>query len=158
MTASSWELACIRRLAANIGIHIVRSDLCQFGLTSRDAHGEAPAKKPTFFMTDSATIAKRLTRQCGGGHRHVHLMEGRAAKAAEYTPQLCREICKGLIEQKRADKAEVMMLSSVTWAECAGGATASVVTVAGMASPSMIHEMSLQQLLGKPLQDRKSVV
>ena len=73
----------------------------------------APAKKPTHFMTDSATIAKRLARQCGGGHRHVQLMEGRAAKAAEYTPELCMEICKGLIEQKRTDKDEVMMLSSM---------------------------------------------
>ena len=82
MTASSWELGCIRRLAATICIFIVRCDQCQFGLTSRDAQGEGLALKPTYFMTDSAAIAKRLSKICGGGHCHVHLMEGRAAKAA----------------------------------------------------------------------------
>ena len=82
MTASSWELACIRRLAAKIGVYIVRSDLCQFGLTSKDAQGEAPAKKPTYFMTDSATIAKLVTRRLAKlvTRRLAKLVTGKLAK------------------------------------------------------------------------------
>ncbi len=143
MNASSWELGCIRRLAAKMGIYIVRADMCRFGLKSKDQLGEGLAIKPTYFMTNSLAIAKRLAQPCAGDHRHVHLMEGRAAKAAEYTPELCREICKGLIEQKRADANNVVALSSMTWADC---------DVTTMKSTPQVHEMSLNQLIGRSTQ------
>ena len=62
-----------------------RADLCMFGLTSSDRDGEAPAKKPTRFMTNSLEVFKILDKKCVGScARHVHLMDGRAKAASIY--------------------------------------------------------------------------
>ncbi len=116
-SASSWELGCMRRLAEKEGVYVVIVDMCQYGLKSTDVLGVGFVNKPTMFMTNSIAIARRLMRRCQGGHRHVHLIEGRAAKAAEYTTELCRAICQGLVDQKRANDSKVVMLSSVTLAK-----------------------------------------
>ena len=51
-------------------------------------------------MTNSWILARHLDKfKCGGGHRHVHLLSGRAAKAAIYLDKLCSTICKGIKEQ-----------------------------------------------------------
>ena len=47
------------------------------------------------------------------------------------------------------------MLNSVTWAECSGGAITSNVTAAGVAP---MHEMSLKQLLGRPLESGRKFI
>ena len=62
-------------------VYVVISDMCQYDLKSTDAMGEGLVKKPTMFMTNSLAIAKMLMNICQGGHRHVHLIEGRTAKA-----------------------------------------------------------------------------
>ena len=54
---------------------------------------------------------EELDRRCCGGHTHVPLMEGRAAKAAIYPPKLCSSICKGLKAQ--IDYDAKMLLCSV---------------------------------------------
>ena len=97
-------------------MYVVIADMCQYNLRSTDEVGEGLVMKPTMFMTNSIAIARRLMRRCQGGHRHVHLISGRAAKAAEYTPELCRAICQGLVDQKRANDNKVVMLSSLTLA------------------------------------------
>ena len=85
---------------------ITVADLCMFGLrtTGATAGGvaeEAFAKKPTKFMTNSARVAEELTRRCRGLHAHQRLMGGkRAEAAAKYPPELCRAICRGLIQEK----------------------------------------------------------
>ena len=85
LPASLWELACVRKLAHNTEAFVVRTYMCQYGLKSRDQWGEGLVEKGTYLMTNSATIARRMAKRCQGGHRHVHLIEGRAAAAAKYT-------------------------------------------------------------------------
>ena len=64
------------------------ADMCQFGMVSRDKDGPGFARKPTTFLTTSVEIQKALSRKCTPGqHRHVPLMEGRAA-ALVYPRQL----------------------------------------------------------------------
>ena len=41
-------------------------------------------------------------------------MEGRAAKAQEYTPQLCKAICKGIKKQKEVDSVGMCSLMNMT--------------------------------------------
>ena len=74
-------------------------------------------EKGTYLMTNSVAIAKIMAKRCQGGHRHVHLIEGRAAAAAKYTEEFCKELCRGLIEQKKADANEVVMIGSLSWEE-----------------------------------------
>ena len=87
-------------------VTLVRSDMCRFGMEThvKEAGGETGrVLKPTGFLTSSSCIAAELNARCVGGHDHVPLMGGRAAKAAIYPPALCRAICKGLIKQKEHD-------------------------------------------------------
>ena len=41
--------------------------------------------------------------KCEGGHRHVHLMAGRARAAAHYPAKFCRSLCKVMKRQARVD-------------------------------------------------------
>ena len=69
---------------------------CQFGLKSTDSLGEGLVKKPTRVITNMASIAGMLDRQCTGDHRHVHLVSGKAKAAAEYTEDFCKAIVDGI--------------------------------------------------------------
>ena len=60
------------------GVMRVELDQCEFGLTSTDELGEAPAKKPTSLLTNSVEVSRAMGRKCRGGHRHVQLMAGKA--------------------------------------------------------------------------------
>ena len=56
-----------------------------FGLRSKDKDGEAPAKKPTKFMTNSLEVYKLLNHKCDGScPRHVHRMGGAEQKTRRY--------------------------------------------------------------------------
>ena len=86
------------------------ADMCQFNLKSEDADGNGLVMKPTRFMSNSMCIIKRLSERCTKKegiemHRHVQLTCGRARDAAKYTEELCRAICRGLIEQKELDRS-----------------------------------------------------
>ena len=61
-------------------------------------------------MTNSWWIAQELSRLCDGTHRHCHLVGGRAKKAQEYTEEMCRAICRGLLKEQRP---KVMSLSQI---------------------------------------------
>ena len=54
-------------------------DQCEFGFTSEDELGRAPAKKPTSLLTNSVEVYRTMGVNCKGGHRHVQLLAGRAA-------------------------------------------------------------------------------
>ena len=41
--------------------------------------------------------------KCRGGHRHVHLIAGRARGAAHYPAKCCRALCKGMRRQVKVD-------------------------------------------------------
>ena len=85
----------------------VHADQCAFGLETTVKGVTLPAKKPTGFLTNSKFIAEELDRRCNGEHNHFSLMEGRAAKAQEYTPELCTAICTGIRKQKEFDKSKL---------------------------------------------------
>ena len=102
--AESWKMRCMLKVMAMKGVEAVVADQCCFGLTSVDKDGPGLVKKPTRFVTNCIRIRKALDRRCGGGHRHVHLMSGRAAKAAFYPPELCRTVVRAVAEQVREHK------------------------------------------------------
>ncbi len=78
----------------------VTGDMCQFGMTTKGADGvERPAMKPTKWATTSDEIAWRLGKRCNKKHQHGSLLDGKAAKAAEYPDKLCVEILKGTRDQ-----------------------------------------------------------
>ena len=62
-------------------------DQCAYGLMSRDAEGEAPAKKPTKFFTDSIGVKNQLTARCPGCARHVQLMAGALLTKLAWMPR-----------------------------------------------------------------------
>ena len=103
--ASSWRLPCMIRLASMPGVRRVVGNMCAHGMWQVDSEGPALVKKPTGFLTNSAKVAERVSARCSGGHRHVHLVNGRARQAQEYPEGLCVAICEGLREQLRADES-----------------------------------------------------
>ena len=52
-TAASWANPSVDKLASTAGVMRTDLDLCDFGLTSEDKLGRAPAKKPTSLLTNS---------------------------------------------------------------------------------------------------------
>ena len=87
-------------LYANCLLIFAISHMCEFGMKGSDEWGEGYVYKPTKFMTNSWILAHHLDKfKCSGGHRHVHLLSGRAAGAAIYPDKLCHAICEGIKEQ-----------------------------------------------------------
>ena len=86
-----------------------------YGLKTWGAHrGEkVPARKPTTFMTNSRAIGNQLSRRCGGEHSHQHLTDGRAKDAARYPTELCRAICRGIIQEKRERAAGIRTVAEI---------------------------------------------
>ena len=74
----------------------------------RDSQGEAPAKKPTSFLTNSAGLRDALGKRCPGCCRHVALVAGRASAAQIYPRELCRAVTRGIIDQARMDVQDLV--------------------------------------------------
>ena len=109
-SATSWYETCMADLAAHPMVMTTTIDQCAYGLKSRDKIGEAPAKKPTRFLTDSVGIKNELGQRCRGCERHVQLVEGRARAAQQYPKPLCRAVTRGIISQARMDAADLFSL------------------------------------------------
>jgi hypothetical protein len=78
-------------------------------MTSTAGGSQAPAKKPTRFMSSSPAMLEALSKKCRGGHAHAPLLGGtRARDAAVYPPGLCRAITQGAAEQLRRDDRAVL--------------------------------------------------
>ena len=108
--ATSWGLVEIENLLKKSDVQRVRTDMCQFGMTSRTGPvGSAlgPVLKPTGFLTNSPHIARELSKRCPKLHEHVPLVGGRAAAAAIYPHRLCCAICKGLAAQLAEDRNSI---------------------------------------------------
>jgi hypothetical protein len=103
--ATSWSHPAMTWLLATPGISAVVAHQCAFGLqTSTPGGGQAPAKKPTRFLSSSPAVLEALSRRCPGGHAHALLVGGtRARDAAVYPPGLCAAIAQGASEQLRRD-------------------------------------------------------
>ena len=85
--ATSWALDCIIKLEGYDDVSKIRTDMCQFGMTSRIGgvgSDEGPVLKPTGFLTNSPQVARELSRRCPRTHAHVPLVGGCAAGAAIY--------------------------------------------------------------------------
>ena len=114
--ATSWMLPEMEKLAAEEGVQCVRTDMCQFGMTSRTAGIGSPlghVLKPIGFLTNCKHIARELSKRCPREHDHVPLVGGRAAAAAIYPPDLCCAICRGLAAQLQEDsgsKIDIQLL------------------------------------------------
>ena len=76
--------------------------MCQFGMVANDEFGEAFVRKRTTIMTDANEVAKRVAVECGGGHRHVHFIGGKAKNAQLYLLAFSRAVFEGVAAQKRA--------------------------------------------------------
>eukprot|EP00972_Heterocapsa_arctica_P075361 11117790-Heterocapsa_arctica.AAC.1 len=81
------------------GVLATTADQCQYGLTSVDALGLGAARKTTRFLTNAPRVAEELGRRCPGDHRHVQLLNGRAAAAQRYPADLCEAVCRGAAHQ-----------------------------------------------------------
>ena len=81
-----------------------------FYITSEDAKGVAPVRKPTTFMTNSIEMKKIREWPCPGCARHVQPLSGRAAAAQVHPKALCRALCQGIVKQAQADAQSLMSL------------------------------------------------
>ena len=107
--AASWNLDFMQKLRRRTGIGEVTAHQCAFGLTSKDDLGEGLVLKPTRFLSNSAEVLQSLNRKCSNcqagavKHRHVHLLNGRAAAAAVYPPGLIAAVLEGISKQITKD-------------------------------------------------------
>ena len=106
------------------GVEVVRTDMCAFGMQSRDESGIGFVKKPTSMMTNSPEVARRLARRCtdkdaaeGDQNRHVQLINGRAGHAQVYPRSLYQAVCEGVAAQKKADAGNLVLLDVMSFAE-----------------------------------------
>ena len=68
---------------------------------------EFPAMKPTRFVSNGWCILEGLSRRCPKLHVQEPLMGGKAAAAAQYPPDLCRAMCRGLVRQKQYENVQL---------------------------------------------------
>ena len=102
-SAASWSNPNVDKLAATAGVMRAELDQCEFGFTSEDELGRAPAKKPTSLLTNSVDVYRTMGVKCKGGYRHVQLMAGRARADAHYPAKFCKALCKGMRRQAKVD-------------------------------------------------------
>ena len=113
--ASSWKEDCIQKILGKHGVIHVKADQCQYGLMSKDKTGVGAARKATGFMTNAQCVADNLQRRCRNRigrnqHRHVTLEGSRTKPAQTYPEELCRAICRGMIQQIEMDKKGQFLL------------------------------------------------
>ena len=63
-SATSWYVDSIQQIANSPTVMKANAHLCAYGLTATDELGEAPALKPTTFLTNSVCLHKALGRRC----------------------------------------------------------------------------------------------
>ena len=109
LTASSWREQCVRDLLKVDGVFTVVLDQCEYGLIRCDEYGEGRAKKGIRVITNLSHARVTLTKRCSGGHRHVHLLHGRAKKAQEYP----RALYMAMVEALRLAKSDEQELNTL---------------------------------------------
>ncbi|CAK0899647.1 unnamed protein product, partial [Prorocentrum cordatum] len=98
-SSRSWRLWMIREIAEMPGLHYVECDQCAHGLWCTVAVGPALVKEPTGWLTNSAEIARELTRRCPGCARHCQTvgLGRRGMRIIErYPPKLVAAVLRGL--------------------------------------------------------------
>ena len=127
MTATSWKMPEVEKVAKMPGVEVVRTDMCRFGMLSKDELGVGLVKKPTNMMTNSPEVGRRLAKRCSNKgasecdqHRHVQLVNGRASHAQVYPRSLCQAVCEGVSAQKKMDCRNLVMLDIMSVEEMSG--------------------------------------
>ena len=102
-SAASWKEPEMAALAADPRCFVVRGAMCAWGMVDHDDEGRPGyVRKRTGWLTNSASIAAALSKDCPGGHRHVRLIGGgRAHRARIYPPKLVKAILRGLVGELR---------------------------------------------------------
>ena len=74
--AKSWALPCIRKMAREMGVDVVETDQCMFGLKTWGSSRShlVFAKKPTRFMTNSKPVGSELRRRWDQSHHLLSLI------------------------------------------------------------------------------------
>jgi hypothetical protein len=121
LTATSWKMDKVKKVASENGMKTTVADLCQYGMKIESSTGGGGAgrktkmvKKPTKFMTNANEIVNELSKRCQGGHSHEHLVGGKAKAAEQYPKELCEAICRGLVKQLKMDSMKVKPLMRLT--------------------------------------------
>lgn len=78
------------------GIYLVEGPMCRWGMVSEDSQGRGFVRKETMYLTNSPELAKVLSGECNGTHRHVHLVNGRARQAQVYPPRMVTAILRAV--------------------------------------------------------------
>ena len=95
--ATSWNDHRMLRLLRNPKVDTTAADECMYGLTTMDKEGKrVKAKKPTKWASTSKHMLARLSQRCDGSHSHQHLVGGKAAAAAYYSPKFISQMLRGM--------------------------------------------------------------
>ena len=89
LSATSWEMESLERLVNMSEVHKSVFDMLRFGMTAEDVEGEGLVRKSTQILTNVEVISDVLSVRCEGGHRHVHLIAGKAKVSQVYQPKMC---------------------------------------------------------------------
>lgn len=108
--ASSWRDVRMIELQSDPRVYTISGPMCRWEMLGEDAKGVGYVRKETQFVTNSKVLATLLEGTCEGGHRHVHLINGRARFAQVYPPKLVRGVLKA-VRQELLKRGE---LNSVT--------------------------------------------
>lgn len=113
-----WQERCMKKFMSKRGVVRVIGDQCMHGFKPRDEQGEGLARMRAGFLTNSACIAKRLSKLCQNRrgiviHTHVISENGRTRAAHVYPQSLCKQICRGIQEQIEADRKGQFLLVGV---------------------------------------------
>ena len=94
--AESWKEPEMQTLMNDPRTFVVQGPMCRWKMMSQDSQGEGYVRKETQYLTNSYELAKVLTGQCDGQHRHVHLVNGRARAAQKYPPAMVAAILRAI--------------------------------------------------------------
>ncbi|CAK9017766.1 Retrovirus-related Pol polyprotein from transposon TNT 1-94 [Durusdinium trenchii] len=97
--ASSWKEPEMQMLINDPRVIQVEGPMCRWGMKATDQQGEGFVRKETRYLTNSVAIAAALSGQCNGGHRHVHLVNGRARQAQKYPPRMVAAILRAIRQE-----------------------------------------------------------
>lgn len=148
--ASSWKDEKIVKLQSLDGVFTVKGPMCRWEMISEDAQGVGYVKKDTKYITNSEEIAKVLDGCCNGGHRHVHLINGRAKFAQKYPPKMVAAVLRAVkVELKKVK--ELSPLSEVVSSGPSPEDTGSEPTESYFDPDTYIEGMVFDSVTGMPL-------